>query len=197
MGARVRGVEHNPTARAVARGRGFDVTDRTLETLAAEGECVEVGTAFHVLEHTTDPLGFLRALAACVRAGGELLLSVPFRDRTWREDFEVLEHPPHHLTRWALPQLRWLAEATALRLVEHAFEPLSRDMHRHAVEKSLHRALAGRVPWVGHALGAVVGWAASRAVFAPGVVHLVDALRLRERLGARGLAVVVRLLKPV
>lgn len=194
-GAVVHGAEHNPVARERARSRGFKVTDRPLSALSAEGLRVDLATSFHVVEHVTDPVRFVRDLAECVRPGGDVVISVPFRDRTWREDFEVLEHPPHHLTRWALPQLARLADAAALRWVEHAFEPLPRSTHRHAVEKSLHRKVSRAVPVVGDALGAAVGWSFSRAVFAPGIAHLVDAVDLRSRLGARGLAVVVRLRK--
>ena len=192
-GASVRGAEHNPVAREAATRRGFDVTGADLKTLSSEGLRVDVATAFHIVEHVTDPVGFVRDLVSCVREGGEVVISVPFRDRTWRDAFEVLEHPPHHLSWWGLPQLARLADAAALRWVEHAFEPLARDVHRHAVEKSLQRKVIDLIPVAGSALGAAVGWGVSRALFAPGVAQLVDAANLRARLGAKGLAVVVRL----
>ncbi len=189
-GARPEGAEFNPTAREAARARGLTVHAEPAEALAVSlADAFDWVTAFHVVEHLADPVGFVRSLAACARRGGRVVVSTPCRDRTWREPFEALEHPPHHLTRWSAEQLGRLGERAGLRVARVAHEPLDRATHRHAVEKRVHGAVGG-------ALGAAAGWAASRAMFLPGVIHAADAVGAREALGAKGMSVVAVFEKP-
>ena len=56
-------------------------------------------------------------------SGGRLLLSVPNRERTWRDEGEPMDRPPHHVTRWGPEQLTRLAERTGLAVQEVRFEP--------------------------------------------------------------------------
>ncbi|MDP4026023.1 class I SAM-dependent methyltransferase [Methylobacterium sp. NEAU 140] len=84
------------------------------ETLEAHGRRVgpvyDVACVFQVLEHVSDPLGFAKALAACVKPGGMVLIGVPFWPSpiTTLPNF-VLNAPPHHLTWWTDNALRTLA----------------------------------------------------------------------------------------
>ncbi|MFO8006626.1 MAG: class I SAM-dependent methyltransferase [Candidatus Brocadiia bacterium] len=56
-------------------------------------------TAFEVLEHQSDPASFLHYLIALLEPDGQLLLSVPNRDRWPVREF--MDYPPHHLLRWS------------------------------------------------------------------------------------------------
>jgi SAM-dependent methyltransferase len=77
------GVEIAPAAAQAARQQyGLAVHAEMSEI--GDAEPFDVITAWHVLEHTTDPVGFLRAATARLAPGGVLALQVPgydFRDQ--------------------------------------------------------------------------------------------------------------------
>lgn len=61
-------------ARTVAR---VDASTDSLQSLAARGKQFDVVTAWHVLEHFTDPLGELRVIRTLLVDGGLLVVEVP------------------------------------------------------------------------------------------------------------------------
>jgi 2-polyprenyl-3-methyl-5-hydroxy-6-metoxy-1,4-benzoquinol methylase len=121
---RTTGVDHNRDAveRFVQRG-GEAYACSFSEFAAGEAERFDVVTSFHTLEHLGDPIAMVRSAARCLRRGGRLFLSVPNRERTWRDEGEPMDRPPHHVTRWGPEQLRRLAEICDLQLMDITFEP--------------------------------------------------------------------------
>ena len=128
---------------------------RRLKHLGAEGYAVpfatfaqeeagrfDVVTSFHTLEHVPDPVGMFRAAMECVRPGGLLLVSMPNRERTWREEGEPLDRPPHHVTRWGPAQLRRLAGADGVRLEHLWFEPPGPRQAASLAEDGMRRRVA-------------------------------------------------------
>ncbi len=103
---RTTGVDHNQGAieRYVRRG-GEAYACSFAEVAAREAERFDVVTSFHTLEHLGDPSGMVRSAARCLRRGGRLYLSLPNRERTWRDEGEPMDRPPHHVTRWGPEQL--------------------------------------------------------------------------------------------
>ncbi len=83
-------------------------------------EPVRAVCAFEVLEHSRDPLGFLRMASSWLSPGGWLLLSVPngrrLAVRLGRR--EPQDHPPHHLMYWTRRSLRLAVERIGLRVLE-------------------------------------------------------------------------------
>jgi SAM-dependent methyltransferase len=119
---------------------------------------------FQVLEHVPDVRGFLAAALRAAKVGGVLVCSVPSADSFLSivED-NVLNLPPHHLSRWSDRSLRKVAEVFGLELVALEHEPLA-DVHlplyaAAVIRRSLGRVL-GREPTLldaspfGRALGA-------------------------------------------
>jgi len=55
--------------------------------------------AFHCLEHVDDPLELIKQCKKMLNKNGKILISTPFRLEKdfW---FDIMDHPPHHLTRW-------------------------------------------------------------------------------------------------
>jgi SAM-dependent methyltransferase len=104
LGFEVTGLDFDEVGVQAARERlrVDDIHSWTLLDFMARrpNEQFDVVSAFEVLEHQQDPLGFLKACAALVRPGGRVVLSVPFRDR-WPHWNEAWDEPPHHLTRWS------------------------------------------------------------------------------------------------
>jgi SAM-dependent methyltransferase len=117
-------VDHNATAIDRFSGRGGEGYVLGFDSFAKreEGQ-FDVVTSFHTLEHVADPVGIAAAAARCLRRGGRAFISVPNRDRSWREEGEPLDRPPHHVTRWAGEQLYRLADLVGLQVEGLSFEP--------------------------------------------------------------------------
>ena len=75
----------------------------------------DVVTAFEVLEHSPVPKEFLEAVAAAVKPGGYLALSVPNRERWPRFRYDW-DFPPNHLTRWSRASLTRLLEKNGFQI---------------------------------------------------------------------------------
>lgn len=72
----------------------------------------DVVTAFHVVEHTCEPVNFCRKLLDFLRPGGLLIIAVPLHPSPVTEVPNLLLNaPPHHLTWWNEGALRALADA--------------------------------------------------------------------------------------
>lgn len=75
----------------------------------------DVVSSFHTLEHVPDPVSFVRELVELAKGDGVVCISTPlspmYFESVW---FDVLNHPPHHLTRWSLSAYRALATELGL-----------------------------------------------------------------------------------
>jgi SAM-dependent methyltransferase len=96
-------LELNRAAIDLARRRGLDAREDTVQDHALEHpEAFDVVCAFQVLEHVPDPREFVEASVACLRPGGRLILSVPGDESfVGRERHNLMNLPPHHVTRWS------------------------------------------------------------------------------------------------
>ena len=91
-------------ALATSRYRDPRLAFRALDLmqLPTLGERFDVVLSFQVIEHLPDPVGFLRALAACTAPGGTLVVTTPNRLMSVSEN-------PYHLREWTAPELLELA----------------------------------------------------------------------------------------
>jgi len=124
------GIELNPSAVATAQRSGRAVVLRDLQDLAREQpNTFDAICAFQVLEHIAQPATFIQQCINLLRGGGQLILSVPNRDSFIRFDRRpLLNHPPHHVTRWSADVFKHLTRFFPLRLRSIQFEPLA-DYH--------------------------------------------------------------------
>lgn len=115
--------------------------------------------SFQVLEHVDDIQQFVAACLDALKPGGIVVFSVP-NDEAFvgAEQNNVLNYPPHHLTRWNTSSLRALAGQFGLQLVELITERLSEShllsFAKVLVLSSLQRAsevsrLTPRPEWAG------------------------------------------------
>jgi SAM-dependent methyltransferase len=120
---RAAGFDHNQTAVRRLRQTGIEAYAEDAESFAArEQGAFDVVTAFHTLEHLEDVGVAMEPAVACTKADGRIFISVPNRERYGSSDFEALDCPPHHLSRWQPDQFRTLAQRFDLTLVSIAFE---------------------------------------------------------------------------
>jgi len=73
--------------------------DEFVEYAKKEGLKFDVITFFHVLEHQTDPSGFIQKVKELLNPGGKVVGAVPNRDRGFAEfsrSGRTYDFPPHH-----------------------------------------------------------------------------------------------------
>jgi|GEM_PF-774668 len=80
-GYEVAGVEHSPVlAEKIRQSCGVQVYAGALEELGPEVGLFDACISFHVIEHVSDPLAFLRKSAELTRPGGITLIATPHAD---------------------------------------------------------------------------------------------------------------------
>jgi SAM-dependent methyltransferase len=123
----------NEPAVAECRRLGFQAFCGTMDSALTAG-FLRVGefpvvTSFHCLEHVDRPVEFVRSLVAAVAPGGRLFISTPYSPMSFESEwFDILNHPPHHMTRWNLAAYRRLAALTGAKM--RYFVPPSSPLRR-------------------------------------------------------------------
>ncbi len=129
-GWQIEGIELNESAVLVAQQRGLPVRRLDLREAAEhypsryDAVCI-----FQVLEHVQYPKSFLQWLCLLIKPGGILALGLPNAESFLKHEFNVLDMPPHHMTRWSPKTIVALPEMFPLELKHMRFEPLA---HYHA-----------------------------------------------------------------
>jgi SAM-dependent methyltransferase len=112
LNADVTGLDTNPEAVAKAKERGLRAHCWNLEQYILENPSIkfDVICAYHCLEHVPDPKQFVKLMQRILVPGGWLALSVPYSPTSWEVfEWDCLNLPPHHLTRWNKASLERLA----------------------------------------------------------------------------------------
>jgi len=111
----VQGVDFQPELARIGRELyGLAISCRDIREELAEGRMYDVVTAFEVLEHVEEPVGFLRTLG---RVGRHVVVSVPSAERRPRLYARGFDDPPHHLTLWTRTSLLLALAQAGLRPV--------------------------------------------------------------------------------
>lgn len=124
-GVCIEGIELNPTAVANGQQEGLPVQAMDLKELAKSGRRFDAICSFQVLEHVEDPLSFVKACATLLNPGGKLVLAVPNADSFLKYQYNLMDLPPHHLTRWRSNTFAYLTKKLPLKMVKIAEEPLA------------------------------------------------------------------------
>lgn len=144
--ARYTGLEFSRTAVAQAGQAGRNVLPEDLAVHAGRhAQAYDWVVAFQVLEHVDDVHLFVANCLAALKPGGFLAFSVP-NDEAFvaAEQNNVLNYPPHHLTRWNSTALRSLARTFRIGQPELVLESLS-EPHRLNYAKVLVESSLKRV----------------------------------------------------
>jgi SAM-dependent methyltransferase len=147
-GFRVSGTELDASAAKFAREKlslenifPFSILDFTAQYTAAKYDVV---TFFEVLEHQADPASFLKSVAACLRPGGYVALSVPNRDR-WLTGPDVFDYPPNHFLRWNEAALRNVLRNFGFQILSVRQQPLDFPYAVTMVNMALRSGLTKKV----------------------------------------------------
>jgi 2-polyprenyl-3-methyl-5-hydroxy-6-metoxy-1,4-benzoquinol methylase len=124
-GLNIEGIEVNHAAVEAARNKGLPVAAGDLNSLSMDRpERFDAVCAFQVLEHLSDPKIFITSALKLLKVGGKLILSVPNSESFLRHQFNLLDMPPHHMTRWSKKTFKALETLFPLKLEELLVEPL-------------------------------------------------------------------------
>jgi SAM-dependent methyltransferase len=174
-GWQVTGVEPSEGAAATARARGLDARTGTLGDVELAPGSFDVAIFQHSLEHVPDPVADLARVHAALRAGGELLVTVPnfgsWQRRRFGSRWFHLDVPRH--------RVHFNREALAQALARAGFDPLELATSTSTVglPGSVQYVLFGRCVFPGGlALRVAAGLAAGAYPLA----------RLADRLGGEG-----------
>lgn len=128
-GVRAVGIEFNPHALSMARSQGLTVYDAN-GIPEQEQKSFDAAFSFHVLEHVSDPMGFLALMKAHVKPGGVIGVSVPNQKGPIRLVQPcAMNMPPHHSSRWQLRTFEVAAERLGLSIRRVGYEPLLLKNH--------------------------------------------------------------------
>ncbi len=120
------GIELNPAAVTKAKSLGLPVVTEDLAEVAQKSSGkYDAVCAFQVLEHLLEPGEFLKSACSLLRSGGKLLIGVPNADSFLRFQYNLLNMPPHHRTRWPMAVFSRIAELFPVRLRRIVTEPLA------------------------------------------------------------------------
>jgi 2-polyprenyl-3-methyl-5-hydroxy-6-metoxy-1,4-benzoquinol methylase len=143
-GIQFEGCEQNPHAVQTARRKGLSVHLEGLENLSSlRPSAYDAVCAFQVLEHVTRPGEFLSAACAILRPGGKLILGLPNAKSFLKHQFNFLDLPPHHMSRWTDETLTRLQQWFPLKIARIVYEPLA-DYHVHAYVETYTSLFASR-----------------------------------------------------
>lgn len=120
QGWQVTGIEISTNAADIAKKFAtFPIINATLTDLIKQQQQFDVATAFEVLEHLTDPVGFLRQARQVVKPGGQLYCSVPNWDcRLVQQATRYDWVPPIHLNFFTEQALQWAATAAGFQNIQ-------------------------------------------------------------------------------
>jgi SAM-dependent methyltransferase len=123
----IEGLEQNAKAIREAQIQGLRVSKATVEDAAKQlPAAYDAVCSFQVLEHVARPREFVQACCALLRPGGKLLLGLPNADSFIRYEFNVLDMPPHHMSRWPVGVFHAVPRLFPLQLRRTRLEPLAK-----------------------------------------------------------------------
>lgn len=110
------GIDSTPSSIEACKNKGIEaVCSKLSEFKPSVGDSIDIVTMWHVLEHVSDPVDLINEVKSLLSIHGSLYFSVPLSPASYETlEFDPLNLPPHHLTRWSINSLRKLAETTEM-----------------------------------------------------------------------------------
>jgi 2-polyprenyl-3-methyl-5-hydroxy-6-metoxy-1,4-benzoquinol methylase len=116
----------------------IETSSKAIEVLNEKGINLDDGNSkydfiisFQVIEHISDVKSFLTDILYKLKSNGHLLLTMPNSESEYmREVYQILDYPPHHITRWNKKSLESIAKLFNLEVIDYYNEPIA-DIHYH------------------------------------------------------------------
>lgn len=145
---RLVGLEFNSQAIISARNKGFEVQSEMVETFARNSEnagAFDAVASFQVLEHVKNPRAFLESCLKCLKKGGLLVVAVPNDDGFIKfATNDILNVPPHHISRWNESVIEYLAKKYGLKLISFQTEPVA-EYHKKGYRMAVLKKYISRI----------------------------------------------------
>jgi len=118
------GLDFSENAKEMAAKNGITIENEMIQDYANRNQNMfDVVVSFQVLEHVSDPKGFLEAKIKALKVGGKMIIAVPSEDSFLKYVTNgMLNMPPHHVTRWCDETLRFIADEYGLELLDICHE---------------------------------------------------------------------------
>jgi len=139
------GLEYTEASVSTARVNGLTVFRESITEYANRTAAShDVVCFFQVLEHVPNVRSFLSDSLRCLRPGGLLILSVPSADSFLAYSLNnILNMPPHHVTRWSTRALVSLGNCFNLQVVDQQHELLADEHVQNYAETVFLLGLSG------------------------------------------------------
>jgi 2-polyprenyl-3-methyl-5-hydroxy-6-metoxy-1,4-benzoquinol methylase len=120
------GLELNEVAVEKATKRGLPVYNIMTDKFKDDyNGYFDIVCGFQVLEHIPNPYQFIQDCVSMLKPNGKLIFAVPNADGLLATDFNILDMPPHHATRWSKQAFQSLTDIFPLEAVEINSERLA------------------------------------------------------------------------
>ena len=116
------GIDLSPEAVSACINKGLKASQCDIyDFIKTARKLPDIAVSFHCLEHVKDPVQFIESLKPVCDNGGRILTSTPYSPMSFESGwFDILNHPPHHLTRWNTKAYSVLAQRLNLKCIFHA-----------------------------------------------------------------------------
>lgn len=125
FGLNAEGIDLNSAGIAQANAVGLNASTSTMAELKSTGKRFGAACAFQVLEHVSRPAEFIAELVELVDPGGYVVFCTPDGDGWLGQRLQILDMPPHHVTRWGRAAFAYLPRVFPLDMVTLVQEPLA------------------------------------------------------------------------
>ena len=161
------GIDLSESSVKKAQARGLDVRRESLEQVIVEAAgSYDAVVLSHVLEHVATPGALMGAVRNLLAPGGRILFSLPYSpmSREYLHD-DVMNLPPHHMTRWNIQALEGLARVTGLQL--ETWMPKAKGPWKRAFKHTCDKAVGeGRVSGLARLPVVLANWGEFRRILA-------------------------------
>jgi len=172
------GIDLSESSVKKAQARGLDVRRESLERVIVDAAgTYDAVVLSHVLEHVATPGALMGAVRNLLAPKGRILFSVPYSpmSREYLHD-DVMNLPPHHMTRWNIQALDGLARVLGLEL--ETWMPKAKAPWKRALKHTCDKVRGeGRVRGLARLPVVLANWGEFRRILAD---H-----RGRERVGGQ------------
>ncbi len=125
------GLDSSKNAKLMAAKNGIHIENEMIQDYVKKHpDSFDVVASFQVLEHVSAPLSFIQAKVDALKVGGKMIVAVPSQDSFLKYAVNnILNMPPHHVTRWPDETLQFVADKYNLDLVTIYHEKLQ-NVHK-------------------------------------------------------------------